>query len=172
MKNFLGYFKTLWQLKNWGSIKTWWNKDLRGALTAIAAIIVAFFLLLTVVGCTVSPAHQPRLEFGAHIEMDQDKPVLGHDPVGMARIIYPVYTYGPWGATVNAEYLHLSSIPDNDDLNTVDQVGVTFSVPLGRRAPDLRMSQVEYLKQQVKDLQEELRLQGHACTASPNLSQE
>lgn len=37
---------------------------------------------------------------------------------------------GCHGLTVNADYLHLSSIPMVDDLNTVDQVGVTVEFPL------------------------------------------
>lgn len=37
---------------------------------------------------------------------------------------------GCHGLTVNADYLHLSSIPLVNDLNTVDQVGVTVEFPL------------------------------------------
>lgn len=37
---------------------------------------------------------------------------------------------GCHGFAVNAEYLHLSSVPMVDDLNTVDQVGVSVEIPL------------------------------------------
>ena len=37
---------------------------------------------------------------------------------------------GCHGWAVNADYLHLSSVPMSRDLNTVDQVGVTFEFPV------------------------------------------
>jgi hypothetical protein len=128
-------FLSVFQFKNWGAFKSWANLDLLHAFIAILAVVAVFSLFLTVSGCTTAPEYQPRLEFGAHIELDQNKPVVGHDPVGMARLIKPVYVHPL--VTVNAEYLHLSSIPDNDDLNTVDQAGITFTVPLGRRPPSV-----------------------------------
>lgn len=37
---------------------------------------------------------------------------------------------GCHGLTVNADYLHLSSVPLMNDLNTVDQVGITVEFPV------------------------------------------
>ena len=46
---------------------------------------------------------------------------------------------GCHGLAVNAEYLHLSSIPMVDDLNTVDQVGLMVEFPLSDHPYATRM---------------------------------
>lgn len=119
---------------NWGPIKDWWNKDLRGALALIALILLVGWLLI---GCSVAPEYRPRLEAGFGYELDKSKPVVGRDPVGVARVRQPVYVH-PSGFELFGEYLHLSSIPDEKDKNTVDQIELMFSIPLGKPEPRCR----------------------------------
>lgn len=120
---------------NWGPIKEWFNKDVRGAIAVILAILAIGFVLM---GCSVSPAYRPRLEAGLAVELDKDKPVMGRDPVGVARVRQPLYFHNNTGIELFAEYLHLSSIPDEKDKNTVDQAALMFSIPLGKFEPRCR----------------------------------
>lgn len=46
---------------------------------------------------------------------------------------------GCYGLQVNGEYLHLSSIPLVNDLNTVDQVGISIQFPLAESRYATRM---------------------------------
>jgi len=114
------------------AIGEWFNKDVYQALMVIVAALVIGLLAISVSGCTVTEAYRPRLEAGLAVELDRSKPVVGRDPVGVARVVQPLYVH-PSGFRVIGEYLHLSSIPDVHDSNTVDQAGILFSVPLGRR---------------------------------------
>lgn len=97
------------------------NKDVRGALLWIVGIIVTAFLILTVTGCTISPAHRPVIEFGLGTTIEG--PIYGRDPVGNASLYMPVTE------RCKAEYLHHSSYPDQDDLDTVDQLSGVCAFP-------------------------------------------
>lgn len=119
-------------MKNWGPIKDWWNKDFKGALLIVGLVIVVGFLLF---GCAVPLEYRPRIEAGFGIELDRDKPVMGRDPVGVARVNQTIWRHEPTKFELFGEYLHLSSVPDNDDLNTVDQLNLMFRLPLGKPAP-------------------------------------
>lgn len=131
LTNALTVFKTLRWVK---SFSDWFNTDTRDAVLVILGVILLAFILITVSGCAVSEPYRPRLEAGLAYELDHSKPVVGRDPVGVARVIQPLWVHDS-GFNVIGEYLHLSSIPDIGDTNTVDQLGVLVSIPLGRRAP-------------------------------------
>lgn len=133
LNNAIAAFKTLQWVKTFSE---WFNTDTRDAVLVILGVILLAFILISVSGCAVSEPYRPRLEAGLAYELDSGKPVVGRDPVGVARVIQPLWVHKS-GFNVIGEYLHLSSIPDVDDSNTVDQVGVLFSVPLGRRATAL-----------------------------------
>jgi hypothetical protein len=108
-------------MKNW-TWTGWWNEDTRGVVKIVAALILLAAVGWGLFGCTAyTPA---RLELGLAREMG-GSPVVGSDPVGMARIVQPIT---PW---LSLEYLHLSSVPDVRDRETVDQVGLTVTIPLG-----------------------------------------
>jgi hypothetical protein len=108
-------------MSNW-TWKGWWNKDTKGVVKVVGALILLAALGWALFGCA---AYIPaRLELGFAKEVG-GSPVVGRDPVGMARIVQPIT---PW---ISMEYLHLSSVPDVRDSRTVDQVGVTVTIPLG-----------------------------------------
>lgn len=114
--------------KNWGPIREWWNKDVRGAAMIIGTLLVIGWLLF---GCaSVDVRYMPTVQFGFGVELDNDKPVVGRNPVGVGYVNQPVWV-NSYGNGLHASYLHLSSVPDVADLGTVDQFNLLYSHKFG-----------------------------------------
>lgn len=110
------------------------DKDVRGAVAIIAAIILLGFLFL-IVGCSVAPEWRPELSFGAMREVDRRFGESGW--VGYARISQPLHYFGEAPKCIapprlSADYIHGSDLLRTDDWMTVDAVGPVLTVPLGR----------------------------------------
>lgn len=106
-----------------------WNKDVKGAFGIAVGIILLAAALITVSGCTVSPAYQPYLETGFAIDTQR---TVGGNPACVVRIRQPI-GFGP----IKPEWLvigyqHISSCPDLRDANTIDAVEIMARIPLGR----------------------------------------
>jgi hypothetical protein len=101
------------------------NKDTKGAIAGVLGLIILMALLFTS-GCAIRPEYRPILQAGLAYEVGS-RPVMGRDPVGVIRLYQPIVP-----GVLGCEYLHLSSVPDERDLNTVDQVGCLVTIPLGR----------------------------------------
>lgn len=104
----------------------WWNADTRGVVKVVGALVLLAAIAWGLFGCAAYTP--PRLELGFAAEVG-GAPVVGSNPVGVARIVQPVNRY------VHLEYLHLSSVADVRDSATVDQVGVIVTIPLGPVRP-------------------------------------
>lgn len=101
-----------------------WNKDTRGALTLVLALIIAAFAVISVSGCTVTREYRPYMEVGMAYDFPK---TVGSNPACIVRVRQPVL---PERVTVS--YTHHSSCRDLYDRNTVDQIEVTATIPLGR----------------------------------------
>lgn len=111
------------------SVFRMWNKDTRGAVLAVLALVLGAFALLSIGGCTLSREYQPWLEVG--FALDTQKTV-GSNPACIVGVRQPI-GFGPippdW---LVVGYSHQSSCPDLFDRNTVDQFEVRAKIPLGR----------------------------------------
>ena len=108
----------------------WNNKDTRGAVTWAWVIALVGYVLIHVSGCAVAPEYRPELQVGMHYQpQGEAHRTFGHNPVGTIRLKQPVW---PLPDRMWLEYEHHSSIPDYHDKAVTDQVGVMFSIPLGR----------------------------------------
>lgn len=108
------------------AILIWWrNTDSKGAILGVCALLLIAALLI-VSGCTINPDYRPIMQVGMASEIGP-RQVVGNNPVGVVRLYQPVIP-----RVLGCEYMHLSSLPDQHDLATVDQIGCLITIPLGR----------------------------------------
>jgi hypothetical protein len=91
----------------------WWNKDTKGAATAVLAVA----LLLTLFTCAKAEAAELRAGLGVTV----GEKLVGRDPTGTVWVAQEL------PKRFDAAYLHISSAADQRDLTTVDALGVGYS---------------------------------------------
>jgi hypothetical protein len=106
----------------------WWNRDITGVLIGVLGIVGLCALVIVVAGCSVSPDYRPEMELGVHYEAHRRPGAFGSNPVGTVRMRQPIVP-----GRISLEYEHHSSVRDERDAGTADQVGVVFRIPLGRK---------------------------------------
>lgn len=100
------------------------RKDMKGAILAALAVILAGALLIVVSGCTVSREYRPWLEAGVAWDREHN---VGSNPGCVVRVRQPIVP----GRLV-AGYEHHSSCGDQHDRNEINQFEVMAVIPLGR----------------------------------------
>jgi len=119
-------------MKNW-TWKNWWNKDTQGVAKFLFILLLFAFLGWTLFGCesVTGAGFKPMIKAGLGNEWGDA--VVGKDPAGIVSIELPLIAHRNACVPVpvlSIQQLHISSIPDYYDTNTIDQTNLIFTVPL------------------------------------------